>query len=174
MSTPVSLHPCQHLLLSIFFIIAILAAVCISHWGFAVHFLIVWNSLPQPVTFMQALARGGFALGMQVCKKRSRSIWAVSSEITEVTYFCGSVTHWNQGWSYSTISCPTRCQIYLYFFWVRFLGRSSPPQNSLHRNFPGGPLVNANAGDMGSKSGPGTKIPHALGQLSLCATTTET
>ena len=81
---------------------------------------------------------------------------------------------WNQGWSYSTISCPARCQIYLYFFWVRFLGRSSPPQNSLHRNFPGGPLVNANAGDIGSKSGPGTKIPHALGQLSLCATTTET
>ena len=31
----------------------------------------------------------------------------------------------------------------------------------------------ANAGDMGSIPGQGTKIPHAVEQLSLCATTTE-
>ena len=31
----------------------------------------------------------------------------------------------------------------------------------------------SNAGDMGSISGGGTKIPHAAGQLNLCATTTE-
>ena len=31
----------------------------------------------------------------------------------------------------------------------------------------------SNAGDMGSIPGQGTKIPHAVGQLSLCATTTE-
>ena len=30
-----------------------------------------------------------------------------------------------------------------------------------------------NAGDAGSTPGQGTKIPHAVGQLSLCATTTE-
>ena len=30
-----------------------------------------------------------------------------------------------------------------------------------------------NAGDMGSIPGPGTKIPHAVGQLSLCAITAE-
>ena len=31
----------------------------------------------------------------------------------------------------------------------------------------------ANTGDMGSIPGPGTKILHAVGQLSPCATTTE-
>ena len=30
-----------------------------------------------------------------------------------------------------------------------------------------------NAGDAGSIPGQGTKIPHAAGQLNLCATTTE-
>ena len=37
------------------------------------------------------------------------------------------------------------------------------------RDFPGGPVVNnlsADAGDTGSIPGPGTKIPHAVGQLS--------
>ena len=40
------------------------------------------------------------------------------------------------------------------------------------RDFPGGPVVKnlpSNAGDTGSASGRGTKIPHAAGQLSLCA-----
>ena len=44
------------------------------------------------------------------------------------------------------------------------------------RGFPGGPVVKnppSNAGDAGSIPGWGTKIPHAAGQLSLCATTTE-
>ena len=43
-------------------------------------------------------------------------------------------------------------------------------------HFPGGPVVKnppSNAGDRGSIPGWGTKIPHALGQLSLCAATTE-
>ena len=43
-------------------------------------------------------------------------------------------------------------------------------------DFPGGPVVKdlpSNAGDVGSIPGWGTKIPHATGQLSLCATTTE-
>ena len=31
----------------------------------------------------------------------------------------------------------------------------------------------ANTGDMGLIPGPATKIPHAVGQLSPCATTTE-
>ena len=42
--------------------------------------------------------------------------------------------------------------------------------------FPGGPVVKnppSNAGDTGSNPGRGTKIPHAMGQLSLRATTTE-
>ena len=45
-----------------------------------------------------------------------------------------------------------------------------------HWDFPGGPVVKNppyNAGDAGSIPGQGTKIPHAAGQLSLCATTTE-
>ena len=43
-------------------------------------------------------------------------------------------------------------------------------------DFPGGPVVKnppSNAGDVGSIPGWGTKIPHAAGQLSLYATTTE-
>ena len=44
------------------------------------------------------------------------------------------------------------------------------------RDFPGGPVVKnppSNAGDSGSIPGPGTKIPHAAGQLSLHGTTTD-
>ena len=47
---------------------------------------------------------------------------------------------------------------------------------NLMRDFPGGLVVTnppPNAGDMGSSPGRGTKIPHAAGQLSPCATTTE-
>ena len=47
---------------------------------------------------------------------------------------------------------------------------------SLIRDFPGSPVVKNppyNAGDTGSKPGQGTKIPHAAGQLSPRATTTE-
>ena len=43
-------------------------------------------------------------------------------------------------------------------------------------DFPGGPVVKnppSNAGDMGSIPGQGTKIPHAAGQLSQRARTTE-
>ena len=43
-------------------------------------------------------------------------------------------------------------------------------------DFPGGPAVKnslSNAKDVGSIPGRGTKIPHALGQLSLGATTSE-
>ena len=41
-------------------------------------------------------------------------------------------------------------------------------------DFPGGPVVKnlpGHAGDKGSIPGQGTKIPHALKQLSLCTTT---
>ena len=47
-------------------------------------------------------------------------------------------------------------------------------QNWIYRDFPGGPGVKnppSNAGDTGSIPGQETKIPHATGQLSLCATT---
>ena len=43
-------------------------------------------------------------------------------------------------------------------------------------DFPGGPVVknpSCNTGDSSSIPGLGTKIPHATGQLSLRATTTE-
>ena len=43
-------------------------------------------------------------------------------------------------------------------------------------DFPGGPVVknlSCNAEDAGWIPGQGTKIPHAVGQLSLRATTTE-
>ena len=43
-------------------------------------------------------------------------------------------------------------------------------------DFPGGPVIKnppSNAGDAGSIPGRGTKIPHATGQLSLHAATTE-
>jgi len=56
--------------------------------------------------------------------------------------------------------------------------KSIPLKNVLNllRDFPGGPLVKnlpSNAGDMGLIPGRGTKIPHAMRQLSLHATTTE-
>ena len=44
------------------------------------------------------------------------------------------------------------------------------------RDFPGGPVVKnlpSSAGDVGSIPGQGTKIPHTVGQLSLCAETRE-
>ena len=44
------------------------------------------------------------------------------------------------------------------------------------RDFPGGPVVKnlpCSAGNVGSIPGQGTKIPHATGQLSPRATTTE-
>ena len=48
--------------------------------------------------------------------------------------------------------------------------------NILSGDFPGGPVVKnppSNAGDVGSIPGRGTKIPHAVGQLSSRAATTE-
>ena len=49
-------------------------------------------------------------------------------------------------------------------------------KNSASGDFPGGPMEKDppyNAGDTGSIPGQGTKIPHAAGQLSPPATTTE-
>ena len=49
-------------------------------------------------------------------------------------------------------------------------------RNSLLRDFSGGPVVKnppSNAGDESSIPGRETKIPHATGQLSPCAATTE-
>ena len=49
-------------------------------------------------------------------------------------------------------------------------------KNNEDRDFPGGPVVEnppSNAGDVGSIPGQRTKIPHAVGQLSPCAATTE-
>ena len=49
-------------------------------------------------------------------------------------------------------------------------------KSNRNKDFPGGPVVKnppSNAGDVGSTPGGGTKIPHAMGQLSLCTATTE-
>ena len=49
-------------------------------------------------------------------------------------------------------------------------------QETYFRDFPGGPVVKnppSNAGDAGSIPGLGTKVPHAVGQLSPRATTIE-
>ena len=46
----------------------------------------------------------------------------------------------------------------------------------MNKDFPDGPVVKnppSNAEDSGCIPGWGAKIPHALGQLSQCATTTE-
>ena len=45
-----------------------------------------------------------------------------------------------------------------------------------YRDFPGGPMIKNspyNAGDAGLIPDQGTKTPHAMGQLSLCASTRE-
>ena len=49
-------------------------------------------------------------------------------------------------------------------------------EDNKSRDFPGGPVVKnllSNAGDTGSIPGQGTKIPHAMGKLSLSAANTE-
>ena len=49
-------------------------------------------------------------------------------------------------------------------------------QKDICRDFPGGPVVEnppSNAGEVGWIPGQGTKIPHAMGQLSPCTTTNE-
>ena len=56
-------------------------------------------------------------------------------------------------------------------YYLQFISK-----NYSFRDFPGGPAVKNlpyNAGDVGSIPGQGTKIPHAAGQLSPHATTTE-
>ena len=53
------------------------------------------------------------------------------------------------------------------------LEEETKPKVNKKRDFPGGPVVKnppSNAGDAGLIPGQGTKIPHAMGQLSLCAT----
>ena len=55
-------------------------------------------------------------------------------------------------------------------------GKEIVIKNLRARDFPGGPAVKntpSNAGDAGSIPGWGTKIPHAVGQLSQCTATTE-
>ena len=49
-------------------------------------------------------------------------------------------------------------------------------EDNRSRDFPGGPVAKnllSNAGDTGSIPGQGTKIPHAVGKLSLNAANTE-
>ena len=55
-------------------------------------------------------------------------------------------------------------------------GHSVWPKPVTSRDFPGGPVVEnplGNAGDVGSIPGWGTKVLHAMGQLSPCPTATE-
>ena len=54
------------------------------------------------------------------------------------------------------------------------MGKAWVPKGRRRKGFPGGPVVKnppSNAGDVGSIPGRGTKIPHAMGQLNLHATT---
>ena len=56
------------------------------------------------------------------------------------------------------------------------LALTTAPIKNYRRDFPGGPVVKNppyKAGDTGSIPGQGNKIPHAMGQLSPHATTTE-
>ena len=77
---------------------------------------------------------------------------------------------------------PPLLEFLLYKFFSYVLGSCSKDYNMYltkiyFRDFPGGPMVKnppSNARDAGSIPGWGTKIPHAVGQLSPCATTTET
>ena len=65
---------------------------------------------------------------------------------------------------------------YFYYSWVYSVVTLITFQLATYGDFPGGPMVKnlpSNAGNTGSIPGWGTKILHATGQLSLCATTTE-
>ena len=57
--------------------------------------------------------------------------------------------------------------VFLYLCGPMFKSDSGTSLNPVVKNLP------SNAGDTGSIPGPGTKIPHAKGQLSLRTTTTE-
>ena len=63
------------------------------------------------------------------------------------------------------------------FFFSKFLASYLPQcLKPIHRDFPGGPVVKnplSNVGDRGSIPSRGAKIPHAAGQLSPHAVTTE-
>ena len=75
-----------------------------------------------------------------------------------------------------------RCEPRIFTFTLRAVGFYSYSRQAWASfkhtlvDFPGGPVVEnppSNAGDMNLISGWGTKIPHAVGQLSLCTTTRE-
>ena len=71
---------------------------------------------------------------------------------------------------------PTKVSCTAGRFFTRWAtrGYNTREFKNMDRDFSGGPVVNnlhANAGDTGLIPDPGTKIPHAKGQLSLCATT---
>ena len=59
---------------------------------------------------------------------------------------------------------------------IKMFKKKNKKKTQWDRDFPGGPVVEtppSNAGDTGSSPGWRTKIPHAMGQLSLRAATTE-
>ena len=65
---------------------------------------------------------------------------------------------------------------FLFSWCLHTSGRGRHWSSNCTRDFPGGPVVKnppSNAGDAGSIPGQGTKMPHATGQLSPHATTTE-
>ena len=58
----------------------------------------------------------------------------------------------------------------------KFRLRKGKKEKGIACDFPGGPVIKnlpSSAGDVGSITGQRTKIPHAAGQLSLCATARE-
>ena len=66
--------------------------------------------------------------------------------------------------------------LYSNFIFMKKFSESQNGNKKMHRDFPGGPVVKnlpSNAGHAGSIPSQGTKIPHAVRQLSPHAPTTE-
>ena len=93
-----------------------------------------------------------------------------------LTVDCGRVKchHWGKStWDFSILFLQLFGSLQFFknkMFW-EFPG-SPVVKTQCFRDLPGGPVVKNppyNAGDTGLIPGQGTKIPHAAGQLSLCA-----
>ena len=129
------------------------------------------------------LTRNLFFLTQTTARAFMLPLWS-SSNLIHSSY-CNHSDHFffflATPWGLQDLSSPTRD-------WTRALGSEStgalttgPPGNSPHRDllklqsgdFPGGPVVKDPPSNAGSIPGQGTKIPHAAGQLSTCATTRE-
>ena len=155
---------------------------------------IIWDRHTLMCTFCKWTASWPHKLGESQCGLPGSALMIVGEPVWNISSQTPLLTSWvkNQGHvgKKSDFSLSFRGLWFLlkleslysnWWFWYSFCSYlQRAPQdalsNSTIRDFPGGPVVKNppyNSGDIGSILGLGTKILHAVEQLSLCATTTE-